>query len=85
MALFNQLTLHNILDGRKDLGTAQQRAVVAALANEQWAETVCFLMHETEELAGLPNGQGIQAVANVCTLQDYLPEITYTSHLQTKH
>ena len=45
---------------------------MAALKNEQQDDTVCFLMHETEELSGLPDGQGIQAVANAFTLLDYL-------------
>ena len=73
MVLFNQLTLQNILNRHEDLGTAELRAAVAALTNEQRDDTVCFLMHETEELAGLPNGQGIQAIANVYILLDYLP------------
>ena len=46
------------------------KAAVAALTNEQWDDTVCFLMHENEELSGLPDGQGIQAVANVRTFLD---------------
>ena len=71
--MFNQLTLCNILNRREDLGTAELSAAVAALTNEQRDDAVCFLMNDTEELAGLPDGQGIQAVANVYTLMDYLP------------
>ena len=46
---------------------------MAALTNEQRDDTVFFLIHETEELAGFPDSQGIQAIANVCTFLDYLP------------
>ena len=48
---------------------------MAALKNKHWDTAVCFLMHETEDLAELPYGQGIQAVANVCTLLDNLPTV----------
>ena len=48
---------------------------MAAHTNEQQDDTVCFLMHENEELDELPNGQGVQAVAKVYTLLDYLPTI----------
>ena len=72
MVLFNQLTLSIILNRSEELGTTKLRATVAALTNEQWGDAVCFLMHKTEELSGLPDGQGTQALANVCTLLDYL-------------
>ena len=40
---------------------------------EQKDNALIFLECNTEELAGLPDGRGIQAVANVRTLLDYLP------------
>ena len=64
-----------ILNGRKDLGTAELRAAVATLTNEKQNDAVCFLMHETDELAGFPDGWGIQDVAKAGTLLDYLPTI----------
>ena len=56
MVLFNQLTLRNILNGRKDLGTPKLRAAVASLTVEQRDNTICFLKCSTEELTGLPEG-----------------------------
>ena len=73
MALFNQLTLRNILNGRNDLSTPELRAALAAMTDEQRDNALVFLNHNTEELAGLPNGRGIQAVANVRNLLDFLP------------
>ena len=78
MALFNQLTLRNILNGRNNLGTPELRAAVASMNEEQKDDALVFLECNTEELAGLPDGQGIQAVANVRTLLDYLPTNRYT-------
>ena len=75
MALFNQLTLRNILNGRNDLGTPELRDTVAAMTDEQRDNALVFLECNTEELAGLPDGRGIQAVANDCNLLDYLPTI----------
>ena len=75
MALFNQLTLRNILNGRNDLGTPEIRAAVAAMSDEQRENTLVFLECNTEELAGLLDVRGIQAVVNVCNLLDYLPTI----------
>ena len=75
MALFNQLTLCNILNGRNNLGTPKLRAAVASMSEEQKDEALVFLECNTEELAGYPNGQSMQAVANVRTLLDYLPTI----------
>lgn len=49
MVLFNQLALRNILNRCEDKGTRELRANVAAFTNEHWDDTVCFLMHETEE------------------------------------
>ena len=65
MALSNQLTLCNILNGRNDLGTPELRAAVAAMSDEQRDNALVFLECNTEELAGLHDGCGIQAVANV--------------------
>ena len=56
MALFNQLKLCNILNGRKNLGTPELRAAVASMTEEQKDGTLVFLECNTEELAGLPNG-----------------------------
>ena len=73
MELFNQLTLRNILNRQNDLGTPELRAAVASMSEEQKDDVLVFLECNTEELARLPNGRGIQAVANVRTLLDYLP------------
>ena len=43
MALFNQLTLHNILNGRNDLSTPELRAAVAAITDEQRVNALMFL------------------------------------------
>ena len=75
MALFNQLTLRNILNGRNNLGTPELRAAMAAMKNEQRDNTLVFLECNTEELAGLPDGRGIHTVANVRNLLDYLTTI----------
>ena len=75
MALFNHLTLRNILNGRNNLGTPELRAAVAPMSEEQKDDALIFLKCNTEDLAGLPDGQGMQAVANVHTLLDYLPII----------
>ena len=63
------------LERQEDLGTPKLRAVVASLTSEQRENAFCFLECSTEELAGLPDGQGIQAMVNVRTLLDYLPII----------
>ena len=42
MVLFNQLTPRNILFRQYDLGTPEVRMVVAALAEEQKADTLSF-------------------------------------------
>ena len=39
LALFSQLTLHKILNGRDSLGTPELRATVAAMKNEQMDNT----------------------------------------------
>ena len=75
MELFNQLTLRNILNGRNDLGTPELRAAVASMSEEQKNDVLVILECNTEELAGLPNGRGIQAIANCHSLLDYLPTI----------
>ena len=56
MALFNQLTLRNILNGRNNLGTPELRAAVASMSEEQKDDALVFLECNTDELAGLPNG-----------------------------
>ena len=56
IVLFNQLTLHNILNRREDLDTPELRAAVASLTSEQRDNSICFLERSTEELAGLPDG-----------------------------
>ena len=45
------------------------------MSEEQKDDALVFLKCNTEELAGLPDGQGMQAVANVRTMLDYLPKI----------
>ena len=84
MALFNQFTLCNILNGRNNLGTPELRAAVASMSEEQKGDALVFLECNTEELAGLPNGQGMQAVVNVRTLLDYLPTILVSKLSQLK-
>ena len=74
-SLFNQLTLHSILKGRNNLGTHELRAAMAATMNKHRDDALVFLKCNTEELAELPDGLGIQAVANVRNLLDYLPKI----------
>ena len=73
MALFNQLTLRSFLNGRNNLGTLELRAAVASMSEEQKDDALVFLECNNEELAGTPDGQGMQAVANVRKLLDYLP------------
>ena len=75
MELVNQLTLRNILNGRNDLGTPKLEAAVASMSEEQKDNVLVFLECDTKELAGLPNGCGIQAVANCCSLLNYLPTL----------
>ena len=53
IALFNQLTLHNILSGRNNLSTPELRAKVASILDEQRDDDIVFLKCNTEELAGL--------------------------------
>ena len=72
MTLFNQLTLRNILNVRNNLGTPELKDGVAAITDQQRDYTLVFLEFNTEELAGLPNGCGIQAIANVRNLLNYL-------------
>ena len=59
MALFNQLTLHVILNGRNNLDTPELRASVALMLDEQRDSTLVFLGCNIEDLAGLPDGRGI--------------------------
>ena len=42
------------------------------MTEEQKDDALVLLECNAEELAGLPNGQGMQDVANVCNLLDYL-------------
>ena len=69
----NQLKLHSILNGRNNLRTTELRAVFAFMTEEQKDDALVFLECNTKELAGLPDGQGMQAAANVSTLLGYLP------------
>ena len=78
MALFNQYTLRNILNGRNDLGTPELRAAVASMNEEQKDDALFFLECNTEELAGFSDGWGIQAVANVQPLLEYLQHLSPT-------
>ena len=71
MVLYNQLTLHSVLNGQEDLCTLKLRAAVASLKSEQKDNTNCFLEFSAEEIAGLPNGQGIQVMVNVCIFLKY--------------
>ena len=59
MALLKQLTLHNILNGRNNLGTPELIAAIAAITDEKRENTYVFLECNTEELVGLPDGCGI--------------------------
>ena len=59
MALFNLLTLNNILIGRNDLDTPELRAARVARTKEQRDNAIFFLERSNEELAGLPDGQSI--------------------------
>ena len=70
MALFNQLALSNILNCRNNLGTPELRAAVAAMTDEKRDDALVFLECITEEVAGLPDGRGIQAIVNVRNLRD---------------
>ena len=56
MALFNQLTICNILNRRNDLGKPEPRAAIASMSEEKKDDVLCFLGCNTEKLAGLPNG-----------------------------
>ena len=49
------------------------RAASTTMTKEQKDDALVFLECNTEELASLPDDQGMQAVANVRTLLDYLP------------
>ena len=48
MALFNQLTLRNILNSSFDLGTPELRAAVASMSEEQKDDALVFLECNTE-------------------------------------
>ena len=78
MALFNQLIMQNILNVRNNLGNPELRVAMAAMTDEQRDDTLMFIECNTEELAGLPDGRGIKAVANIRNLLDYLPTIELT-------
>ena len=87
MALFNQLMLCNILNGWNDSRTPKLRTNVAPLKEEQKDDALVLLECNTEELAGLPDGQGMQAVANFCIFLDYLltPSDAIAQASQTSH
>ena len=57
------------------MGTPDLRAAMAAMTDEQKENSLVLLECNTEELVGLPDGCGIQVVANVRSLLDYLPTI----------
>ena len=42
MALFNQLTLQNILNGKNDLRTPELRAAIASMSEEQKYNVLVF-------------------------------------------
>ena len=73
MVLFNQLNLRNILNRQDDLGTPEMHMAVAALAEEQKANTLLFLNNNIEALAALPSGRGSLAVELVKRLLDRMP------------
>ena len=47
------------------------------MTDEQRDNVIVILECNTEELAGLPDGCGIQAVVNVRNLLDYFPTLPY--------
>ena len=57
------------------MGPPELRAAVTAMSGEQSDNTLLLLECNTEELAGLPDGRGIQAIANVRNLLEYFPTI----------
>ena len=57
------------------MGTPELRATVAAMSDEKRGDAIVFSECKTEELAGLPDGCGFQAVVNVRKLLNYLPTI----------
>ena len=57
MVLFNQLTLKNLLNEQDDLGTPDVSMEVAALAEEQKADTLLLLNNNIKVLAALPSGR----------------------------
>ena len=62
IALFNQITLRNILNGRNNLGTPELKSTIITMTEEQKHNTSVFLECNTEDLAGLTYGRGIQAI-----------------------
>ena len=81
MVLFNQLTLRNILNGRDDLGTPEVRMAVAALAEEQKADTLLFLNNNIEALAALLSGRGSLAIELVRDCWTVCPHLSPTRGL----
>ena len=82
VALFNQTTLWNILNGRDNLSTQELITAINGLTKEQRLDCRTFLEGDVETLAGLPEGQGILAMANVKTLLENLPiNYNYLMHL----
>ena len=80
MALFNQLTHCNNLNGRNNFGTPELGAAMAAMLDEQRDNALVFLECNTEELSGLPDGCGIQAVIK-CKEIAGLPSNTYFTNI----
>ena len=67
------------MNGRKNLVTPKLKAAVASMTEEQKDDACVFLECNTRELGGLSEGQGMQAVANVCILLYYLPKIEHNA------
>ena len=55
------------------MGIPELRAAMTAKMDELRLSALVFLECYTEELAGLTDGCGIQAIANARNLLDYLP------------
>ena len=73
MVLFNQVTLRNILEGIDDLSTPEVCMAVAALNEEQKADTLLLLNNNIKELAVLPDGWESLAVKLVKQLLNEMP------------
>ena len=63
------------------MGTPELRAAVAAMTDEQRDSTLVLLECNTEELTGLPDGRGIQAIVNMSNLLNFLSVIGFINFL----